>query len=303
MNDPNSKNEKFNLLLNKIENINTKMSNIFNTVKTDIKEEFVIFNKDINEKLDKLESRISILENDNNNKKRSKSSIIKKPINNNNIKFEPNKKEDNIDNEIDKDNNANELENIYNNKCNKTNIKKRGKYKKYKNKSDIEKSIQYYILKKDDKYCRFSLSSFNKSNNTGYYYCSDTSCKAKGLIKFEIDLDHEYESKDKEIEKFVITKDHSFDFEEHSYQKYKQVLEDINNKPKNEIIKKLSKLIECKSVEYKYYFNKTDNNKRICFKYDYDCPISYNYMDQNSNECSNYIYSLYEDLTNPTQPM
>jgi len=48
---------------------------------------------------------------------------------------------------------------------------------------------------------------------------------------------------------------------------------------------------------YKYYFNKTDNNKRICFKYDYECPISYNYLDQNSNECYNYIYSLYEDLT------
>jgi len=55
-------------------------------------------------------------------------------------------------------------------------------------------------------------------------------------------------------------------------------------------------LIECKSVEYKYYFNKTDNNKRICFKYDYECPISYNYMNKNSNECTNYIYSLYEDL-------
>ena len=55
-------------------------------------------------------------------------------------------------------------------------------------------------------------------------------------------------------------------------------------------------LIECKSVEYKYYYNKTDNNKRICFKYDYECPISYNYMDKNSTECYNYIYSLYEDL-------
>ena len=56
-------------------------------------------------------------------------------------------------------------------------------------------------------------------------------------------------------------------------------------------------LIECNSIKYKYYFNKTDNNKRICFKYDYECPISYNYLDQNSNECYNYIYSLYEDLT------
>jgi predicted N-acyltransferase len=55
-----------------------------------------------------------------------------------------------------------------------------------------------------------------------------------------MDLGHKYESKDKEIEKFVKTKDHSFDFEEHSFQKYKQVLADINNKQKNEIIKNLS---------------------------------------------------------------
>ena len=69
MNNPNSNNEKFNLLLNKIENINTEMSNIFNTVKKDIKEELFILNKDINDKYENLESRISILENDNNNKK------------------------------------------------------------------------------------------------------------------------------------------------------------------------------------------------------------------------------------------
>ena len=40
-------------------------------------------------------------------------------------------------------------------------------------------------------------------------------------------------SNNKESEKFEITRDHS-------YQKYKQVLEDINNKTKSEIIKKLS---------------------------------------------------------------
>ena len=56
------------------------------------------------------------------------------------------------------------------------------------------------------------------------------------------------------------------------------------------------KLIECKSTEYKYYYNKTDNNKKICFKYDYECPTSYSYFDLISNECSNYIYDLYEDL-------
>ena len=143
-------------------------------------------------------------------------------------------------------------------------------------------------MKKDDKYWRFSLSSFNKSNNTGYYYYSDTSCKDKGLIKFEMDLGHKYESKDKEIEKFVKTKDHSFDFEEHSFQKYKQVLADINNKQKNEIIKNLS--------NYKYLktffkaFAITNNDKITSsikllslFNEEYkNIKINYNDIDENT---------------------
>ena len=56
-------------------------------------------------------------------------------------------------------------------------------------------------------------------------------------------------------------------------------------------------LTECNSVPYKFYYNLTDNNKRICFKYDYDCPTSYNFFDQDTNECFNYIYSLYEDIS------
>ena len=56
-------------------------------------------------------------------------------------------------------------------------------------------------------------------------------------------------------------------------------------------------LIKCDTVEHKYYFNKTDNNKKICFKYDYDCPTSYNFLYPDTNECFNYIYSLYEDLS------
>ena len=58
-----------------------------------------------------------------------------------------------------------------------------------------------------------------------------------------------------------------------------------------------NQLIKCNSVEHKYYYNKTDNNKRICFKYDYECPTSYSYFDYISSECSNYIYDLDEDLT------
>ena len=60
--------------------------------------------------------------------------------------------------------------------------------------------------------------------------------------------------------------------------------------------KETGHLTECNSVEYKYYYNKTDNNKRICFKYDYECPTAYNNLDPYTNECFNYIYSLYEDI-------
>ena len=58
-----------------------------------------------------------------------------------------------------------------------------------------------------------------------------------------------------------------------------------------------NQLVECNSVEHKYYYNKTDNNKKICFKYDYDCPTSYSYFSLINSECSNYIYDLYEDLS------
>ena len=61
--------------------------------------------------------------------------------------------------------------------------------------------------------------------------------------------------------------------------------------------KELNQLIQCETVQYKYYYNLTDNNKRICFKYEYECPTSYNILDQNDNECFNYIDTLYEDLS------
>ena len=54
--------------------------------------------------------------------------------------------------------------------------------------------------------------------------------------------------------------------------------------------KEVEQLIKCNTVQYKYYYNITDNNKRICFKYDYECPNSYNFLDKSDNECFNYIY-------------
>ena len=60
--------------------------------------------------------------------------------------------------------------------------------------------------------------------------------------------------------------------------------------------KEVEQLIKCNTVRCKCCCNITDDNKRICFKYDYECPTSYNFLDKSDNECFNYIYSLYEDL-------
>ena len=38
------------------------------------------------------------------------------------------------------------------------------------------------------------------------------------------------------------------------------------------------KLYECNNTNSKYYFNLTDNNKRICFKFSYPCPSEYPYL-------------------------
>jgi len=43
----------------------------------------------------------------------------------------------------------------------------------------------------------------------------------------------------------------------------------------------------CNSIEYKYYFNTTDN-KTICFNDDYNCPSSYPYLNEITKECSSF---------------
>ena len=46
-------------------------------------------------------------------------------------------------------------------------------------------------------------------------------------------------------------------------------------------------LVLCNSVEYKFYYNKT-NKKTICFKKEYECPLSYPLLNNITNECYNY---------------
>ena len=53
--------------------------------------------------------------------------------------------------------------------------------------------------------------------------------------------------------------------------------------------KENKKLQLCNSTDkYKYYFNKTRNNERICFKYNYECPDEYHFLNETTNECIDY---------------
>ena len=45
---------------------------------------------------------------------------------------------------------------------------------------------------------------------------------------------------------------------------------------------------KCTDTRYKYFYNKTDNNKRYCFKYDYKCPDDLPYLNTTTNECIDF---------------
>jgi hypothetical protein len=44
----------------------------------------------------------------------------------------------------------------------------------------------------------------------------------------------------------------------------------------------------CNTTIYKFYYNTSRNNERFCFKYDYECPDVYHYLNTTNNECLDY---------------
>ena len=48
------------------------------------------------------------------------------------------------------------------------------------------------------------------------------------------------------------------------------------------------KLVKCDSSNSKFYYNKTDDNKRICFDKLKDCPETYSFLNETNYECLNY---------------
>ena len=52
------------------------------------------------------------------------------------------------------------------------------------------------------------------------------------------------------------------------------------------------KLVTCNSENPKYYYNITDNNKKICFDKKEKCPDTYSFLNTTTNECLNYTPPL-----------
>ena len=52
--------------------------------------------------------------------------------------------------------------------------------------------------------------------------------------------------------------------------------------------KEQEKLLSCEGNDHKYYFNTSRQNKKYCFKYLYECPNVYPYLNNFTNECKNY---------------
>ena len=52
--------------------------------------------------------------------------------------------------------------------------------------------------------------------------------------------------------------------------------------------KENQKLLTCEGNDFKYYFNISRENEKYCFKYLYECPDVYPYLNITTNECINY---------------
>ena len=59
--------------------------------------------------------------------------------------------------------------------------------------------------------------------------------------------------------------------------------------PENYMYDAESKELKLCSGIYKYYYNRTRSNKKYCFKYMYECPAAYHYLNETNNECIDYF--------------
>ena len=73
------------------------------------------------------------------------------------------------------------------------------------------------MIKSDNQIWKYSISNYNKSSNSAYYYCSDTSCNGKGTYNFNDEIKSEFEKKIGNKETFQITKEHTIEYSQHNY--------------------------------------------------------------------------------------
>ena len=187
-------------------------------------------------RLDKLESDIKQIKEENKNLNPQKNDIIC-----NDISY------DNINNSLDNEQLEESNISIDNKKGKK---KARGKYKKTKDKNEFLRGIQYLEIKEGNKIWKYSISTYNKNSNTAYYYCNDTSCSGKGTYVLNNENKTEFEKKFNNNEFFYLTKDHSIDYEHHNYNINEKTIKDIYNYDINSI------KIKLKDVKYLQVFIK-----------------------------------------------
>ena len=62
------------------------------------------------------------------------------------------------------------------------------------------------------------------------------------------------------------------------------------------------RLVECNPSNSKFYYNKTDNNKKICFDKQKECPDTYSFLNITTNECLNFSFPTTIITTIPAIP-
>ena len=173
----------------------------------------------INKRIDNLENDMKLIKNYNKNINEEmqdiKSNKISQNIKHNSLdKDFKNNGKINLNNEINESEiNFKEKDNalaLNNNKKEKSN-NIRGKYKKNEDKCEFLKGIQYLEILEGTKIWKYSISRYNEHADTGYYYCSDTSCNGRGTYYFKKENKNILENKE-DNDKFNLTKEHDIDF-------------------------------------------------------------------------------------------
>ena len=149
-------------------------------------------------------------------------------------------------------------------------------------KSEFEKSIQYIEYIDDNKKNRkFSLSKYNKNNNTGYYYCSDTSCNGKAINIFSRDKNKDI-IKNIKNDEFKLEKNHSLDYEEHSYTIKDIIVKDYQTINNFELKNKFKNYKYLK-LFLRYYLEKNDDIGTSMIKFLYKLTKEFNEININYN--------------------